>query len=121
MQVLKRQARRFCVTCNAGERTSIELDFTPFTRFPDSARFIILHFQGKPKFHRQWGVYSVKLDQYFSRSHQQIKFDKGLETHAWSLDERVYKSLPTSVLIYPKATLEITELTEEIFIKNDDS
>ncbi|MFP4298678.1 MAG: hypothetical protein ACLFT0_12560 [Spirulinaceae cyanobacterium] len=95
------------------------MDFTPFLRLPNADRFVILHFQGKPKYYRQWGIYSVKLDEYFSRGWQQIKFDKGLTTHAYSLDETKYKTLPSSVMVYENAKLEVNELSGEILIKND--
>lgn len=116
MQIIKRQPRKFCVVCNAETKTSLELDFSPFLRMPKSETFVILHFQGKPKFHRQWGVYSASLDQYFSREWKQLKFAKNLETHAFSLDERVYKTLPTSVLIYPESKLEVNSFSDEITI-----
>ncbi|MEC4804433.1 MAG: hypothetical protein SAJ12_10495 [Jaaginema sp. PMC 1079.18] len=105
MKVLKRSPGKFDIWHPDKRKELIHLDFCPFLSLPGVKSGLLLHFQAKPRGMREWGVYSIEEDCYYSRSHSQIEFIGELQQQLLGLDELRFKSNPTALCHFPNATL----------------
>ena len=75
--------------------SELELDFNPIIeKFGLSGDFTLIHWQAKPKGHREWGIYSSKDDSY--RSIVRIVINSPVES--LQLDDATTTSIPSAVV-----------------------
>ena len=95
-QITKIQKAKFKVATPGVTGSELELDFQPvIDEFKLEGDFILIHWQARPKGHRQWGIYSSKDDSY--RSVAELKFNL-LSAESLQLDDATAKSIPSAVL-----------------------
>lgn len=105
MRVLKRATGKFDIWHLEARKALIHLDFRPFLALPGVKNGILLHYQAKPRGKREWGLYDIDRDEYYSRSHSQIEFMGELQQRLLGLDEMRHKTNPTALCYFPNATL----------------
>ena len=68
MKIIKKLSpSRFQVSTEGVVGSDLTLDFAPLIKEHNlSGDYFLIHFQAKPKIHRQWGIYSGKDDSYIS-------------------------------------------------------
>lgn len=79
--------------------SEIELDFAAIIdHFKLKGSFSLLHWQAKPKGHRQWGIYSSLDDSYRSVADVDMNFGK---IKTLQLNDATVSTVPSAVLYYP--------------------
>ena len=95
-QITKIQRAKFKVTTPGVTSSELELDFQPIIdHFKLEGNFILLHWQARPKGHREWGIYSSRDDSY--RSIAEVKFNS-VWLKSLQLDDATAKTIPSAVL-----------------------
>ena len=95
-QITKIQRAKFKVTTPGVTSSELELDFQPIIdHFKLEGNFILLHWQARPKGHREWGIYSSRDDSY--RSIAEVKFNS-VWLKSLQLDDATAKTVPSAVL-----------------------
>jgi len=90
----------------------LELDFNPvIEQFDLSGDFCLIHWQARPKGHRQWGIYSSSDDSY--RSTLDVKLN-GLVCESLQLNDVEAKTIPSAV--FYTSTDKITCINEKTII-----
>ena len=97
MKIIKKLSpSRFQVTTEGVVGSDLTLDFAPLIKEHNlSGNYFLIHFQAKPKIHRQWGIYSGKDDSYTSVQDIVI-FSQNSST--LNLDEARHNTVPTCVI-----------------------
>ncbi|MEM6612300.1 MAG: hypothetical protein AAF652_08605 [Cyanobacteria bacterium P01_C01_bin.72] len=73
----------------------LELDFNPvIEQFNLKGNFCLIHWQARPKGHREWGVYSSKDDSY--QSQEKLKLNITV-AESLQLDDTQAKTIPSAV------------------------
>ena len=76
--------------------SDLELDFNPIIdQFNLSGNFCLIHWQARPKGHREWGIYSSSDDSY--RSVSKLTINHSI-VQSLQLDDATAKSIPSAVL-----------------------
>ncbi|MEO0834788.1 MAG: hypothetical protein AAFY16_02115 [Cyanobacteria bacterium J06642_3] len=87
---------KFRVTTPHVKDGVLELDFNPIiSQFDLKGNFTLIHWQARPKGHRQWGIYTSKDDNY--RSMEQLKINFAT-VQSLQLNDATAKSIPSAVL-----------------------
>lgn len=107
------QAKFKLITDNVPSSELI-LDFNPIIQqFLLSGSYLLIHWQARPKGHRQWGVYFSETDNYTSLS--AIEFNHILGK-TLQLDDAKAITVPSAVIIVQNARLIL--LDDKAFICN---
>lgn len=86
---------KFKVTTPELPNQALELDFNPIiSQFQLEGDFILIHWQARPKGHRQWGIYSSSDDSYRSIGELVIN----ARTESLQLDDATASTIPSAVL-----------------------
>ena len=76
--------------------SDLELDFNPIIeQFKLEGNFCLIHWQARPKGHREWGIYSSVDDTYQSQG--ELKVNMGT-VKSLQLNDATAKSIPSAVL-----------------------
>ncbi len=95
-QINKIQKAKFKVATPGVAGSELELDFQPvIDQFELEGDFILIHWQARPKGHRQWGIYSSRDDNYRSTSELAINL---ASVKSLQLDDATAKTIPSAVL-----------------------
>ena len=95
-QITKIQKAKFKVATPGVTNSELELDFQPIiNHFNLEGNFILIHWQARPKGHREWGIYSSKDDSYRSTSELAINW---ANVKSLQLDDATAKTIPSAVL-----------------------
>ena len=95
-QITKIQKAKFKVSTPGVTGSELELDFQPvIDQFKLEGDFILIHWQARPKGHRQWGIYSSRDDSYRSTSELGINW---ANVKSLQLDDATAKTIPSAVL-----------------------
>ena len=95
-QITKIQKAKFKVTTPGVTGSELELDFQPvIDEFNLEGNFILIHWQARPKGHREWGIYSSRDDNY--RSIAELKLNN-VWLKSLQLDDTTAKTIPSAVL-----------------------
>ena len=95
-QITKIQKAKFKVATPGVTGSELELDFQPvIDEFNLEGNFILIHWQARPKGHREWGIYSSRDDSYRSTSELAIN---GFSVKSLQLDDVTAKTIPSAVL-----------------------
>ena len=95
-QITKIQKAKFKVATPGVTNSELELDFQPvIDQFKLDGDFVLIHFQARPKGHREWGIYSSKDDSYRSISELAINW---ATVKSLQLDDATAKTIPSAVL-----------------------
>ncbi len=95
-QITKIQKAKFKVATPGVTGSELELDFQPvIDQFGLEGDFILIHWQARPKGHREWGIYSSKDDSY--RSVAELTFNV-VSVQSLQLDDATAKTIPSAVL-----------------------
>lgn len=88
---------KFKISTPGVSSSELELDFKPIIEAKKlQGNFVIIHWQGRPKGHREWGIYQSIDDSY--STFVQGKINMG-EVEMFMLDDATTKTLPSAVLI----------------------
>ena len=88
---------KFKVSTPGVPSSELELDFNPIIDEKKLAgEFCLIHWQGRPKGHREWGIYQSKDDTY--QTFIAGKLNTGI-VQMFMLDDSTAKTLPSAVLI----------------------
>ncbi len=102
-QITKIQKAKFKIATPGMTNSELELDFQPLIEeFKLEGDFILIHWQARPKGHRQWGIYSSKDDSYRSTSELAINW---ASVKSLQLDDATAKTIPSAVLYCPDARI----------------
>lgn len=83
---------------------NLQMDFTAIINwFKLQGQFCILHWQAKPFGERRWGVYDAGADLYASLKYNQLQ--PKVVPQTLQVDERLIKTVPTAVLLFPNSKL----------------
>lgn len=96
MKVIQKLGKaRFKVSTPGVVGQDLELDFNPIIeQFKLEGHFCLIHWQARPKGHREWGIYSSKDDSYIS----QLKLKLNVATaESLQLDDATAKTIPSAV------------------------
>ena len=95
-QITKIQRAKFKVATPGVTNSQLELDFQPvIDQFKLEGNFILIHWQARPKGHREWGIYSSRDDSY--RSIAEVKLNN-VWLKSLQLDDATAKTVPSAVL-----------------------
>ncbi len=95
-QITKIQKAKFKVVTPGVTNSELELDFQPvIDEFNLEGNFILIHWQARPKGHREWGIYSSRDDNY--RSIAELKLNN-VWLKSLQLDDTTAKTIPSAVL-----------------------
>lgn len=87
---------RFKVSTPGVVGQDLELDFNPIIeQFKLEGNFCLIHWQARPKGHREWGIYSSKDDSYTSQPKLKINL---ATSESLQLDDATAKTIPSAVL-----------------------
>lgn len=76
--------------------SDLELNFNPIIdQFKLKGNFTLIHWQARPKGHREWGIYSSKDDSYRSVAELTINY---ATVRSLQLDDATAKTIPSAVL-----------------------
>lgn len=101
--ITKLSKAKFKITTDNVPNSAIELDFNPIIdTFKLKGSYSLLHWQAKPKGHRQWGVYSSLTDSYVSVADVDLNFGK---IKTLQLNDATAATVPSAVLHYPDGKL----------------
>lgn len=107
------QAKFKIITDNV-PNSELVLDFNPIIQqFLLTGNYLLIHWQARPKGHRQWGVYFSETDTYTSLS--AIDFNHVLGK-TLQLDDKSALTVPTAVIVAQNARLIL--LDDRAFICN---
>ena len=77
----------------------LELDFNPvLQQFNLEGNFCLIHWQARPKGHREWGIYSSVDDSY--QSQLKLKLNVAV-AESLQLDDATAKTIPSAVFYTP--------------------
>jgi hypothetical protein len=86
------------------------LDFNPIINgfyLTEYSNFVLIHWQGKPKGLRTWGMYDSQTQNYYSDSFEGNKeIYTNNQGRLLQLNENIHKTLPTAVVCIPNYTIE---------------
>ncbi|MDJ0904165.1 MAG: hypothetical protein QNJ55_35815 [Xenococcus sp. MO_188.B8] len=95
-QITKIQQAKFKVATPGVTGSELELDFQPvIDEFGLDGDFILIHWQARPKGHREWGIYSSRGDSYRSTKELAINL---ASVKSLQLDDATAKTIPSAVL-----------------------
>ena len=95
-QITKIQKCKFKVATPGVTGSELDLDFQPvIDQFGLEGDFILIHWQARPKGHREWGIYSSRDDSYRSTSELAINL---ATVKSLQLDDATAKTIPSAVL-----------------------
>ncbi|WP_229642976.1 hypothetical protein [Waterburya agarophytonicola] len=81
--------------------SELELDFNPIIKEKNlSGEYVIIHWQGRPKGDREWGIYSSHNDSYRSFLGGKINWSS---VELFQLNDKTTNTLPSAVLIVPES------------------
>ncbi len=87
---------KFKVSTPGVNGSELELDFNPIIdQFKLEGNFTLIHWQARPKGHREWGIYSSKDDSYRSVAELTINY---VTVRSLQLDDATAKTIPSAVL-----------------------
>lgn len=87
--------------------STINLDFRPLQeKYNLRGVYCLLHWQARPKGLRRFGVYESLKDNYLSVDSGDLIIAPYLKTGVLQIDEKIYTTLPTAVMIYEKCYLQ---------------
>lgn len=100
MKSIERIAKgKFRVNTLGVEGSQLLLDFNPIIdRFKLSGRFKLIHWQARPKGHREFGIYDHELDSY--RSLVALESIGYGSTQLLQLDDATANTLPSAVICH---------------------
>ncbi len=102
-QITKIQKAKFKIATPGMTNSELELDFQPLIEeFKLEGDFILIHWQARPKGHRQWGIYSSRDDSYRSTSELAINW---ASVKSLQLDDVTAKTIPSAVLYCPDSRI----------------
>ncbi len=102
-QITKIQQAKFKVATPGVTGSELELDFQPvIDQFKLLGDFVLIHWQARPKGHRQWGIYSSRDDSYRSTSELAINL---ANFKSLQLDDATAKTIPSAVLYCSSARI----------------
>ena len=100
-QIQKVGAGLFKISTPGVNGSEINLDFNPIIKEKGlTGDFLLIHWQGRPKGEREWGIYSGQDDSYRSFLEGKINWQK---IEMFQLDDKTAKSLPSAVMIVEQA------------------
>lgn len=95
-QITKIQKAKFKIVTPGITNSELELDFQPIIdQFQLEGDFFLIHWQARPKGHREWGIYSSTEDSYRSTSELAINLTSA---KSLQLDDTTAKTIPSAVL-----------------------
>ena len=96
MKTIQKIAKaKFKISTDNVANSEIELDFNPIIHeFALEGDYQLIHWQAKPKGHRQWGIYSSKTDSY----HSIADFDE-VKSKPLQLNDETATTVPSAVLL----------------------
>lgn len=99
MKTVKKISKaKFKVTTEDVANSELLLDFNPLIdQFDLKGDFYIIHWQARPKGHREWGIYSIKDDTYTSSVEFPSAFGK---MELKMLDDATANSIPSAVVLF---------------------
>ena len=90
---------QFKVSTEGVAESTLQLDFNPvIDEFQLTGDFYLVHWQARPKGHRQWGIYNSRDDSYTSTLNT-----KHLNYGGWQplqLDDKTANSIPSAVVFF---------------------
>ncbi len=115
MKTITKLARaKFRVVTDNVANSELILDFDPIIKqFNLSGNYLLIHWQAKPRGHRQWGVYFSGTDNYSSL--KAIDFNHAVGT-TLQLDDAKTETVPSAVIVVKDA--QLITLNERAFICN---
>jgi hypothetical protein len=89
--------------------SELVLDFLPIIdKFSlNTEPFVLEHWQAKPHGLRKWGLYCASSDNYYSVEADYIKVGFNLKISKLQIDERLYQTRPTAVVLYSNARVNL--------------
>ncbi|MEO1692182.1 MAG: hypothetical protein AAFR63_11735 [Cyanobacteria bacterium J06631_6] len=110
--ITKTGEAKFKVSTPGIPGSDLDLDFNPIINEKKlKGNYTIIHWQGRPKGHREWGIYQSKDDSYSTFIGGSI--NAGV-TELFMLDDKTAKTLPSAVLISPED--KVTCINEKTII-----
>lgn len=96
MKLIQRLAKgQFRVTTPEVNNGVLDLDFNPIiSQFDLKGSFTLIHWQARPKGHREWGIYSSVDDSYRSVAELSINF---AQIKSLQLDDATATTVPSAV------------------------
>jgi len=113
MKVIEKKGKaKFKVSTPGVVGQDLELDFNPvIEQFNLKGHFCLIHWQARPKGHREWGIYSSKDDSY--QSQEKLKLNVAM-AESLQLDDGEAKTIPSAVFYTPED--KITCINEKTII-----
>jgi len=98
--ITKTGQAKFKVSTPGVPSSDLDLDFNPvIEQFKLKGNFCLIHWQARPKGHREWGIYQSKDDSY--QSQEEIKLNVAV-AESLQLNDAEAKSIPSAVFYTPE-------------------
>ena len=93
--IQKTAPAKFKISTPGVSGSDLDLDFNPIiNEFKLAGNFMLIHWQARPKGHRQWGIYESKTDTY--RSVEKLKINLAT-SESLQLDDGTATTVPSAV------------------------
>lgn len=104
--ISKLAAHKFSVVTLGVASSQLILDFAPIlAEFnPDG---VLLHWQSRPKGHREWGLYEIATDNYYSCP--DIQFNRVAEIELLQLNDRSVFTIPSAVVCLHNSSIRFND------------
>ena len=99
-EIFKLGDNRFRLAWNGVQDEELNLDFNPIINaYKLTGKYILLHWQAKPKNLRTWGIYDSETKTYCSVGSDEIVLP-ACQAKILDVPERVIKTVPTAVIMF---------------------
>lgn len=116
VQTVERISEGVFVTSWNCQESTLKLDFKFLVdHFNLTGIFCLVHWQARPRGLRRWGIYCGERAAYFGIEWDKLIFAENLIVEALQVDEKIYKTVPSAVLLFRGAIAEL--LDDKILVR----